>query len=53
MDAKDIKDILVVNPGSTSTKITIFTNDNKDIAYEENVIHDEQKILEFLSVVLL
>lgn len=50
MDAKDIKDILVVNPGSTSTKITIFTNDNKDIAYEENVIHDEQKILEFPTV---
>ena len=50
MDTKDIKDILVVNPGSTSTKITIFTNDNKDIAFEETVVHDEQKILEFPTV---
>jgi len=50
MDVKDIKDILVVNPGSTSTKITIFTHENKDIVFEETVVHDEQKILEFPTV---
>ena len=50
MDVKEIKDILVVNPGSTSTKIVIFTNDNKDVAFEEEIVHDEQKILEFPTV---
>ena len=50
MDAKDIKDILVVNPGSTSTKITIYTDQCTKIAFEENIVHDEKKILEFPNV---
>ena len=30
------KDILVVNPGSTSTKIALFAFDNLELKYERN-----------------
>ena len=50
MNASEVKDILVINPGSTSTKITIYTKQNTEILYENNIVHDEQKILEFPTV---
>lgn len=46
----EIKDILVINPGSTSTKIAVYTQENKKILFEENVVHDEEKILSFPNV---
>ncbi len=29
----EIKDILVINPGSTTTKIAVYTNQNKDVLF--------------------
>ena len=46
----EAKDILVINPGSTSTKIAIFRNNNSEVIFEENVVHDEQQILDFPNV---
>lgn len=46
----EIKDILVINPGSTSTKIAVYTNRNEDVRFEENIVHDEEKILSFPNV---
>lgn len=46
----EVKDILVINPGSTSSKIAIFSKNNSEVIFEENIIHDEQKILEFPDV---
>ncbi len=48
---KDIKDILAINPGSTSTKIAVYTNDNREVKLKTNIVHDEGKILDFPSVV--
>ncbi len=48
--SKVIKDILVVNPGSTSTKIAVFAGDGKTLRFETNIVHDEAKILEFPNV---
>lgn len=45
-----VKDILVINPGSTSTKIAIFSEDNKEIIFEENIVHDDTKINEFPNI---
>ena len=50
MEAKEIKDILVINPGSTSTKITIFTKNNTEVLFKKNIVHDEQRIMEFPNV---
>ncbi len=47
---KEIKDILVVNPGSTSTKIAVFGEEGRTLCFETNIVHDEDKILEFPSV---
>ena len=46
----EIKDILVINPGSTTTKIAVYTNQNKDVLFEETIVHDENKILSFPNV---
>lgn len=46
----NLKDILVINPGSTSTKVAIFKGDGEEIIFEKNIVHDEQKILEFPTV---
>lgn len=45
-----LKDILVINPGSTSTKIAVFTNQNQNLLFEENIVHDEEIILSFSNV---
>lgn len=50
MMSKAVKDILVVNPGSTSTKIAVFAGDGKTLQFETNIVHDEAKILEFPNV---
>lgn len=57
-DAKDtteaavgkLKDILVINPGSTSTKVTVFTEENTKKLIEENVNHNGQTLLGFPTV---
>ncbi len=41
--------ILVINPGSTSTKIAVFKN-NKEI-FRKNLVHPPQKLQEFKKVV--
>lgn len=50
MNSSEVKDILVINPGSTSTKVAIYTKQNTEVLYEEDIIHDEEKILEFPTV---
>lgn len=46
----EINDILVINPGSTSTKIAVYTDQNRKVLFEQNVVHDEEKILSFPNV---
>lgn len=48
--SKVIEDILVVNPGSTSTKIAVFGGEGETLRFETNIVHDEAKILEFPNV---
>lgn len=50
MNKKEIRDILVINPGSTTTKVAVFTDGCQKVLFEENVIHDEEKILRFADV---
>lgn len=45
----EVKDILVINPGSTSTKIAVFAG-GKEVRFETNIVHDEEKINEFPNV---
>ena len=47
MQEKDIRDILVINPGSTSTKIAVFRDRNRTVLFEKNIEHDEEEILAF------
>lgn len=47
---KEIKDILVINPGSTSTKIAVYTKEAGEVLFETNIVHDEKKILSFPDV---
>ena len=46
----EIKDVLVINPGSTSTKIAIFTEGGSKLLFETNIVHDEGKVLSFPDV---
>ena len=46
----EIQDILVINPGSTSTKIAVYRNDNTEILLEENLVHDDEVINGFPDV---
>lgn len=41
--------ILVVNPGSTSTKVAIYENEN--LLYEENIKHSKEEISKFKSII--
>ena len=45
-----IKDILVINPGSTSTKIAVYTDEAREVVFETNIVHDEEKINDFPNV---
>jgi butyrate kinase len=49
-NADSIKDILVINPGSTSTKIAVFTNHNQDILFSTNIVHNADELLEFPTI---
>ena len=40
--------ILVINPGSTSTKIALFTGDEK--VFEEDVVHPEEVLRKFRDI---
>ena len=40
--------ILVINPGSTSTKVSLF--EDKSVLFEENVFHDSSVLLKFAHV---
>ena len=42
-----IKDVLVINPGSTSTKIAVYTDEAREVVFETNIVHDEDKINDF------
>ena len=54
MKISEIKDVLVINPGSTSTKIGVFSVNEETVKpvvrFEENIVHDEERILGFDSV---
>ncbi|MEG1068536.1 MAG: butyrate kinase [Anaerovoracaceae bacterium] len=43
-----VKDILVINPGSTSTKIAVFRDGTEE--FEENISHDPNELLPFAYV---
>ena len=45
-----IKDVLVINPGSTSTKIAVYTDEGREVVFETNIVHDEAKINDFPNV---
>ena len=42
---KDKYKIFVINPGSTSTKVALFENENR--VWEDSVFHDADVILSF------
>lgn len=53
MTKNEIKNILVINPGSTSTKIAVFRmaeNEELEVLFEENIEHDEEEVLGFDTV---
>ena len=50
MREQDIKDILVINPGSTTTKIRIYTDLNKEIVFDRNIVHNEAEVLAFPNI---
>lgn len=45
------RDVLVINPGSTSTKIAVFERKHTDPILKTNLVHDEETILAFPSIV--
>ena len=40
--------LLVINPGSTSTKVSLFEDDR--VLFEENVFHDAPELLRYPTV---
>ena len=46
----EVKDILVINPGSTTTKIAVFTENNTKKLFETTIVHDEEKIQSFPTI---
>ena len=46
-DTKRYK-ILVINPGSTSTKVSLF--ENEDLVFERSLFHDADELLKFPHV---
>ena len=46
----DKKKILVINPGSTSTKVSLFLDE--DLLFEKNIFHDAPELLRrILSII--
>lgn len=46
----DVKDILVINPGSTSTKIAIYSGESGEFVFEDNLVHSDEEIEEFPTI---
>ncbi len=46
----NIKDVLVINPGSTSTKIAVYTDYAREVVFEGNIVHDEEKINSYPNI---
>ncbi|NLD20060.1 MAG: hypothetical protein GX663_07430 [Clostridiales bacterium] len=46
----DIRDILVINPGSTSTKIAVYTDHNSRTVINYAIVHDDEIINSFGSL---
>lgn len=46
----DQRDILVINPGSTSTKIALFDFNNLELKYENNIVHSDALINSFPTI---
>ena len=44
----DAMKLLVINPGSTSTKISLY--ENRQVVFEENIFHDAPELLKFAHV---
>ena len=44
------ENILVINPGSTSTKIAIFNQEGKE-NFKENVSHSTEELSQFHSII--
>lgn len=44
----DAMKLLVINPGSTSTKITLY--EDRSVVFEENIFHDAPELLRFAHV---
>ena len=40
--------LLIINPGSTSTKISVYEDENK--LFEENIFHDAPELLKYPHV---
>ena len=45
-----IKDVLVINPGSTSTKIAVYADEAREVVFETNIVHDEAEINSFSDI---
>lgn len=41
--------ILAINPGSTSTKLAAYENNN--LLFEETIRHNDQQLMEFANIV--
>ncbi|MDY2960530.1 MAG: butyrate kinase [Hornefia sp.] len=54
MKIGEIREILVINPGSTSTKIAVYKMDERDedlkVLFEENIVHNEDEVLAFDTI---
>ena len=46
----EVKDILVINPGSTSTKIAVYRGEGQQRLLEKNIVHDDEAINAFSCV---
>ncbi len=46
----EIQDILVINPGSTSTKIAVYRGKEQHRLMENNIVHDDEAINAFPNV---
>ncbi len=46
----EVKDILVINPGSTSTKIAVYRGEEQQRLLEKNIVHDDEAINAFSCV---
>lgn len=48
MENIEIKRLLVINPGSTSTKISVFENENE--LFRENIVHEQTELSKYATI---